>query len=92
MSLPTRWLLAASTHAPRSSIRPWCSPHTDAATGAHTWRNVNSSTATYLPWIAANGYSLSPVERPAAGLPVESTDAEATGDIESEASEATQAA
>lgn len=37
------------------------------ATGKHSWRNVNASTARYLAFLAANNYMLSEVEHRAAG-------------------------
>ena len=40
----------------------------EAATGNHSWRTVNKSTARYLSFLAAQGYTLSPVEERAAGV------------------------
>jgi hypothetical protein len=54
-SLPRR---TRPGHPPSPGARP---PHTEAATGTHTWRNVNSSTATYLTWIAPTATACRPL-------------------------------
>ncbi|WP_460467428.1 ParB/RepB/Spo0J family partition protein [Calidifontibacter terrae] len=40
----------------------------EAGTGTHSWRDVGRDTARYLRFLAANGYTLSPVEERAAGI------------------------
>ena len=46
---------------------------TEAGTGTHSWLQVDKHTGRYLRFLAANGYTLSPVEERAAGIKKRST-------------------
>ncbi len=46
----------------------------EAPTGRHTWRNPGPGAQAYFRQIAAWGYTLSPVEQIAAGIPTTDND------------------
>jgi ParB family chromosome partitioning protein len=50
----------------------------EESTSTHTWRNPSDTIRRYLAFLADNGYTLSDIEKTAAGITTTATDATAT--------------